>query len=549
MRNKEEFKALVEERAAAQRQAAVLLAHRRKIAIRSAVAVVLGLIILPIGVKLLGSPFLGGLSDADNQIQDELYPAPEDGKNPPIMEFEPGLTMPEEDLPIESPEEGEDADPAPPENPDVIEPEDPKDPTDPNLPPPYSDDQPDPESPVLESITDPVKGITAVNRLVGMKIETVDQRKVDEAFRKAYLDFAVTLFQDSNEIKTGSNLCFSPLSVMLALSMAANGADGQTLAEMEALLGGDLSIEELNATLRTWMDQMTQRKYSDSVLNAANSIWVRERIFKANRDFLQTNANYYRTDFYEAPFNDSTADDINLWIKHHTNGMIEKMVDEIDENTMMYLINTLYLDTVWTAKYRDDQLSDGIFHGTNGNVAATMMYAQEDYVLSMEGAIGFSKALDGYQFVAILPDEGTDIGDFVASLTAEKLQAFRGSSTRAEVHTKLPSFSYDSSIQLTDVLKPYIPTAMNPLLADFSQMGETIDGNTLFIGKVQQDTSIKVGKNGISAAAGTMINLPGTALPPSTLPVYEITLDRPFVYVITDNISGLPIFIGVVEQV
>jgi serpin B len=555
MRNKEQFKALVEERAAAQREAAALLSRRRKIALRSAVAVVLALIILPVGLHLLGSPDLGGLSNNDMPVPNATM---EDGKEPPILDHLPEQTpgVPEgsddEDGDRFDPEE--EGTPQAPGSPEVTQkpegPLDPEEPDDPTFPaPPHSDDQPGQDSPVLESITDPVKGIYALNHLVGLKREPVADRKADDTFRKAYYDFAVKLFQDSNASKSGDNHCFSPLSVMLALSMAANGADGQTLAEMEALLGGGLSVDELNATLRTWLTAMMQREYSISTLNAANSIWVREGIFKVNPAFLQTNANYYRSDFYEAPFDDSTADDINRWINHHTNGMIEKMVDEIDDRTMMYLINTLYLDAVWQCKYRDENLSEGIFNGTSGDSIVTMMYAEEEYVLSMDGAIGFSKALDGYSFVAILPDEGIDIGDFVASLTAEQLQAFRGSSSRAEVHTKLPSFSYDSSISLTDLLKAYIPSAMNPLTADFSKMGETIHGDTLFIGNVQQDISIKVGKNGIAAAAGTIIDVPATALPPSTLPVYEITLDRPFVYLITDNTTGLPVFMGVVEQV
>ncbi|MBQ7324770.1 MAG: serpin family protein [Clostridia bacterium] len=567
MKNKEQFKALVEERAAAEREAAALRARRRKIALRSAVAVVLALIILPVGLHLLGSPDLGGLSNNDMQVPDAPM---EDGKEPPVLDNRPEQAP---DLPEGSDDEDgdwfdpeEEGTPQAPDKPgttqkpegpiDPIDPEGPTDPDDPEEPddptvptPPYSDDQPGQDSPVLESITDPVKGIYALNHLVGLKREPVADRKADDAFLSAYYDFAVKLFQDSNASKSGDNHCFSPLSVMLALSMAANGADGQTLAEMEALLGGGLSVDELNATLRTWLTAMMQRKYSSSTLNAANSIWVREGIFKVNPAFLQTNANYYRSDFYEAPFDDSTADDINRWINHHTNGMIEKMVNEIDDQTMMYLINTLYLDAVWESKYRDEQLSEGIFHGTNGDSTVTMMYAVEDYVLSMDGAIGFSKAMDGYSFVAILPDEGIDIGDFVASLTAGQLQAFRGSSTRAEVHTKLPSFSYDSSISLTDLLKAYIPSAMNPLTADFSKMGETIHGDTLYIGNVQQDVSIKVGKNGIAAAAGTVVSLPTGAEPPRTLPVYEITLDRPFVYLITDNTTGLPIFMGVVEQV
>ena len=97
MRNKNEFKALVEERAAAQRQAAVLLARKRRIALRSAVAVILGLIILPVGVHLLGSPDLSGLADADVAPPNENAPTPEDGKEPPLLDMipdgepEPGL--------------------------------------------------------------------------------------------------------------------------------------------------------------------------------------------------------------------------------------------------------------------------------------------------------------------------------------------------------------------------------------------------------------------------------------------------------------------------
>ena len=558
MRNNDEFKALVEEKAAAQK-AAILVAARKRKMILSAVAslTVCLAILLPVTGLLLPVAMAEdhiedtpsttqretGLLDSPGHILQETPPAGEDGQSglppPEVGENAPDFEKPDPDV-TEEPEPGttEDPDPGTTEDPDPIVPG-----------PPFTDEPPLTESPVLDSITDPVVGITAVNRLVGLKREEVADRKADDAFQRAYYDFAVKLFQDSNASKSGDNHCFSPLSVMLALSMAANGADGQTLAEMEALLGCGLSVDELNATLRTWIEQMTHRKYSESVLNAANSIWVREGVFNVNPAFLQTNANYYGTAFYEAPFDDSTADDINLWIKHHTNGMIEKMVDEIDDHTMMYLINTLYLDAVWMNQYRDEDLSEGVFHGTSGDSTVTMMYAEENYVLSMDGAIGFSKAMDGYQFIAILPDEGIDIGDFVASLTAEQLQAFRESRTWAEVHTKLPSFSYDSSIPLTDLLKAYIPAALNPLTADFSKMGETIHGDTLYIGNVQQDVSIKVGKNGIAAAAGTVIEPPGEGGTPDTRPVYHITLDRPFVYLITDNTTGLPVFMGVVEQV
>ena len=89
MRNRNEFKALVEERVAAQRQAAVLPARKRRIALRSAVAVILGMIILPVGVHLLGSPDLGGPADADVVTPNENATVPEDGKNPPLLDMIP----------------------------------------------------------------------------------------------------------------------------------------------------------------------------------------------------------------------------------------------------------------------------------------------------------------------------------------------------------------------------------------------------------------------------------------------------------------------------
>ena len=522
MKNIHEFKTLVEEKATAQKRAAILSAKRRRVAGAGIASLALAIAILLPTFGMLyptapseetGAPLTENMSSLleKHEIQSTA--------KPPFLGINPDTES--EGVPEKEPSTSEPL---------------------PN--PPFSD-----ESSALSPFDKPLKGLTAINRLEGLTAQAVAERKVDKAFTDAYLNFALTLFKDANGVKNSENLCFSPLSIMLALAVTANGADGITLAEMEDFLGGELSIEELNATLRTWMNKMQNRSYSISVLNAANSIWVRQGAFNPTPAFLQTVADHYRTALFEAPFDDSTVEDVNLWISYHTGGMIEKMLTEIQEDTMMYIINTLYLDAVWATKYRDSQLSDGVFHGVNGDSDATMMYEEMNAYLSMEGASGFYKAMDGYAFYAILPDEGVEIDEFVASLTAEKIRAFCGSGIRAEVHTYLPSFSYDSSIDFTKILESYIPTALSPLLADFHKMRTTDDGDTLYVGSVQQNTSIKVGQNGIAAAAGTIIELPTYGDGPSeALPVYHITLDRPFVYLIVDELTNLPIFIGVVEQ-
>ena len=487
MRNKEEFKALVEKHVAAQRKADADAARRRKIFLSGVSALVLCVaIILPLCLPAVRptDTDVAPMGDAAATKQ-EAYPDKKPDNSPTVD---------------------------------------------------------------MDSNDDKFSGILAENLAMGYTREEIAERAADEVFRKAYMDFAVKIFQGADGIKTEDNLCFSPLSAMLALAMTANGADGETLAEMEALLCGDLSIDELNATLRTWVDRMLGRQFKESAFQVANSVWVRWGALHTSPAFLQTNANYYGAEVYAAPFDDSTVDDMNIWIKHYTNGLIEKMIDEISPQTVMYLINTLYLKSVWWTPYLDNQVSDGIFHGTESDVSTTMLSSREPCYLSMNGAKGFQKSMYGYTFVALLPDEGTDAGEFVASLTGEALQAFLDSKSEADVRVEMPAFSYDSSIDLTEVLNPYIPTATGNG-ADFSKMGETVSGNTLFIGKVQQDTSITLNKDGICAAAGTMIDMPEGGIPPFDVPIYYITLNRPFVYFILDDLTGLPIMMGVVEQI
>ncbi len=396
---------------------------------------------------------------------------------------------------------------------------------------------------------DPIEAavISATDLMADVTPSKVADREPDDAFRTAYADFTAKLFTASAALEREDNLLFSPLSAMVALAMTQNGAKGETLAQMEALLGGTLSAEELNATLRTWVSAMAARE--KVTLNTANSIWFKEKRFIPDSAFLQTNADYYNAQVYAAPFNDQTLKDVNLWIKEQTNGLIKEMLSELDPETVMLLINTLYFEAAWSDQYSDHQLEEGVFHGVNEDATVQMMRSTESSYISMEGAQGFKKSYQGgFTFAALLPDEGTDIADFVASLTGEKLLTVFKSGTYAEVHAKLPAFSYDCNLPLKDVLEPLIPDAFAGRVADFSGIGTTDSGDRLYISDVLQKTTITLDKNGTAAAAATVVVVaPGESEPPE-LPVYHITLDRPFVYAIVDNATGLPVFIGVVEQ-
>ncbi|MBR2453483.1 MAG: hypothetical protein IKB35_00615, partial [Clostridia bacterium] len=177
----------------------------------------------------------------------------------------------------------------------------------------------------------------------------------------AVTDFALRLFRASE--KNGENTLISPLSVLCALSMTANGAEEETLREMEAVLG--MTKEELNLYLYSYVKSLPQgEKYK---LSLANSIWFTEdESFSVSRDFLQTVADYYGADIYKAPFNSQTLRDINSWVKQKTDKMIPEVLDEISPDTVMYLINALAFEAEWSDVYCEFQVQDGVFTREDG---------------------------------------------------------------------------------------------------------------------------------------------------------------------------------------
>ena len=169
-------------------------------------------------------------------------------------------------------------------------------------------------------------------------------------------DFAVRLFKASEE--SGKNTLISPLSVLCALAMTANGAKEETLAQMESVLG--MTKDELNIYLYSYMKKLPSgEKYK---LSLANSIWFTDdERFKVNRDFLQTNADYYGADIYKSPFDQKTCKEINKWVEDNTDGMIPEILDEINSEAVMYLVNALAFEAEWAEIYEEGTIRDGKF--------------------------------------------------------------------------------------------------------------------------------------------------------------------------------------------
>ena len=380
----------------------------------------------------------------------------------------------------------------------------------------------------------------ATDFMDGVKAGTPTEVQVQEKTWTGMRDFSVKLLQSTCEEE--ENTLVSPMSVLSALAMTANGARGETRSQMENTLGG--TVEQLNGAL-TGLGQE-----EDSPLYLANSIWFAEggRI-TPNPDFLQINADYYRAGVFEAPFDQTTVTDINRWVKEHTHGMVEEILKKIPHDTVMYLINALAFEAEWENPYQKDDVWQQAFTNQAGEVQqVSMMHSEETFYLRDDQAQGFMKYYQGgrYAFVALLPDKGNSVLDYVEGLDGQQLKALLDNPTSVPVMTTMPKFESEMEVDLREVLKEMgMDLPFDSAQADFTGLGTSPEGN-LYINQVFHKAYLEVEEKGTRGGAATAVEMNTEAAPEEQM---VVTLDRPFVYMVVDTSSMLPVFMGTVLSV
>lgn len=388
--------------------------------------------------------------------------------------------------------------------------------------------------------------VQAADLMKGVQANSVSGLSPDTRFIENTADFSLKLFHKSSDPE--KNSLVSPLSVLLALAMTANGADTGTLTEMEVVLGGDIPLGELNRYLYAYVDGLPSDKKAR--LSIANSIWFRddEGRLQVEPDFLQTNADYYGAAAYKAAFDEQTLKDINNWVKAKTDGMIDKILDQIDDNAVMYLLNAIVFDAEWKEIYNKHNVRQGEFTAADGSKQlADFMFSEEALYLDDGKATGFIKpyAGDKYSFVALLPNEEIGLQDYLAGLSGASFLRVLDQAQEVTVSATMPKFSYAYTVQMNDCLKELgMPSAFSASQADFSRLGKSSRGN-IFIGEVLHKTFIAVDERGTKAGAVTKVEMQDEAY----IETKVVTLDRPFAYAIIDNATRLPIFIGTVLEI
>ena len=368
----------------------------------------------------------------------------------------------------------------------------------------------------------------------------------NEGYEAAYLDFAYRFFRTIDGAET-KNFCLSPLSAYMAFSLCFYGSNGTTAEAFASTFG--LDKEDAAEYCSSLYAYFMQRKYADeqTKVHLANSVWVEKEIAAYVKEAYLTGAtDHFDAAVYQCDFSDQgTVKAINNWCAENTDGLIDKIIDRLEEDQIMALINALLVEAAWADPYYHTVTDT--FYGSDGkNTSADYLPREIKRCHITEDAKGFRMPLaDGFSFLAILPNEDISLSSYVASMTKEKVADFLAAErSDYDVYTRIPKFTLDYEIDLDDTMKTMgIAIAYDSIRADFSSLAE-IPGKNVYIGTAKQKTHFELDEKGIKAAAITYIGMKATNSMPTVREKINIYLDRPFLYMLVDDATGLPLFIG-----
>lgn len=368
---------------------------------------------------------------------------------------------------------------------------------------------------------------------------------------QAVSHFGLSLLQNTRR-EENTSVLVSPLSVTLALSMAANGADGDTLAQFETVLGGGASLEELNAAC-AWMMDFCQTLGGSTQASIANGLWV-DPDGMIREDFIGRCAGIFDAQVFQAELSDSSiVDSLNGWVSDHTNQLIPTIIDQpFDEGTAALLVNALYLKNTWAQEFDPiDTWERPFIHGDGQTATMDFLNATATHYayLQGEGAQGVILPYDDGRlgFFALMPDAEGEFAAWLDSLDGGALTALLlGAEDALFYHLALPKFEAEWNGELKDILTAMgLDAAFDPDRADFSLLGDNPAG--YYISQVIHAAKIKVNEKGTEAAAVTVVvEEPGEAAPEDK--GISLVFDHPFLYGIVDLETGVPLFLGTFEE-
>lgn len=371
-----------------------------------------------------------------------------------------------------------------------------------------------------------------------------DVRLEDADAKCALQHFSYDLFAGSLEQE---NPVLSPASAYLALGLAGAGAEGETAREFESVQGSDAEV------FCGDLMKILERSSEDLQVTIANSVWVDEEL-EPDSSWTDRVTRLCGAEMFHRQLSSAeTMEELNGWISRETGGLIPRFLTQpLAENTRLALLNAIYFNGKWISPFETQATAERPFTNTSGEeVTVDMMhvYAQERLYLKNDIAEGVELPYrENYAFIALKPTGDRTVREMYEQLSMEEVAGMREEKDSRLMNLRLPKFEISFDMELNEVLADMgLNLAFDPERADFTGIGSNQSGNPLYIDLVRQKAVIRVDEEGTEAAAVTMVMTNEACALMEEQPI-DVFFDEPFLYMIVESESGLPLFIGIVDD-
>ncbi|HEX7320958.1 MAG TPA: serpin family protein [bacterium] len=362
--------------------------------------------------------------------------------------------------------------------------------------------------------------------------------------------FAFELYRKFNERSKDENIFYSPFSITVALTMAYEGARGQTAKEMQKVLHIPETADLRRIIFAKIINEINKkdRKYK---LSTANALWA-QMDYKFLAEYLYTIDKYYGGKAANLDFErhcEESRDTINSWVEDQTNGKIKDLIPpgKIDASTKLVLTNAIYFKGTWVMQFDKKRTREGDFETspvqkvmvpmmrlTGGNTELKYAETEDVQILEMpyEGK--------DLSMVIILP-RGKRLDEIEKSITLKKWSEWRSMLREKSVDVYIPKFKFDAKYYMNEFLKKMGMRSSFGEHADFSGMDGT---QMLYIENVIHQAFVEVNEEGTEAAAATEVTMDYI----SDEIFEEFNANHPFIFAIQERNTGNILFLGRVSD-
>jgi len=348
---------------------------------------------------------------------------------------------------------------------------------------------------------------------------------MNSMFFEKYNQFVNSLLVYALDNNKKDNIVLSPMSLWILMQILAESCSGKTKQEIIDSVTNNLNLDT---------------NKDESILKIANAIFMKDDN-NIKESFVKLFEDKYNGRIF---ISNNLIVEANKWVNKITNGMIDKIIDE-NNLSEFGIANAIAFDSKWAKPYENNNIENNKFHNKNGSVSnIAFLNSIEDYYIEDNSVIGFVKPYkdNKYSFVAMLPkDNNINTIDILNSINITDL--YNNKTNEYELHVEFPEFDTSSSFNLKDYCMSLGINEIFTNNADFSQL----TNKRVKLADIIHKAVIEVNRKGTKAVAVSYADIFAGSIP-DFKKIKEIVLDRPFIYAIVDNNTGLIIFAGAVNN-